>query len=64
MGRPLGAVFPEMPEPGDDEAALTVADLTAGPLREVSLTVRRGEVVGIAGLARHRPHHAAPGDLR
>jgi ribose transport system ATP-binding protein len=50
VGRPLGAVFPEMPEPGEDEAALTVTGLTAGPLRDVSLTVRRGEVVGIAGL--------------
>jgi len=50
VGRPLGAVFPEMPEPSTDQAALTVENLTAGPLRDVSLTVRRGEVVGIAGL--------------
>lgn len=50
VGRPLGAVFPEMPEPSTDQAALTVENLTAGPLRDLSLTVRRGEVVGIAGL--------------
>lgn len=50
VGRPLGAVFPEMPEPSGGQAALTVENLTAGPLRDVSLTVRRGEVVGIAGL--------------
>ena len=50
MGRPLGAVFPEMPEPGAGEAALTLQNLTAGPLRDVSLTVGRGEVVGVAGL--------------
>jgi len=50
VGRPLGAVFPEMPEPSGDQAALTVAGLSAGPLRDVSLTVRRSEVVGIAGL--------------
>ena len=50
VGRPLGAVFPEMPEPSGGQAALTVENLTAGPLRDISLTVRRGEVVGIAGL--------------
>jgi ribose transport system ATP-binding protein len=50
VGRPLGAVYPEMPEPSGDQAALTVENLTVGPLRDVSLTVRRGEVVGIAGL--------------
>jgi ribose transport system ATP-binding protein len=50
VGRPLGAVFPEMPEPSTDQAALTVRNLTVGPLRDVSLTVRRGEVVGVAGL--------------
>jgi ribose transport system ATP-binding protein len=50
VGRPLGAVFPEMPEPSGGQAALTVEHLTAGPLRDVSVTVRRGEVVGIAGL--------------
>jgi len=50
VGRPLGTVFPEMPEPSSGEAALVVQNLTAGPLRDVSFTVRRGEVVGVAGL--------------
>jgi ribose transport system ATP-binding protein len=50
VGRPLGAVFPEMPEPSSGQAALTVRNLTVGPLRDVSFAIRRGEVVGIAGL--------------
>ncbi len=51
VGRPLGAVFPEMPEPKDDAAdVLTVENLSVGPLQDVSFTVRRGEIVGVAGL--------------
>lgn len=50
VGRPLAAVFPEMPEPPGGQASLAVENLCAGPLRDVSLTVGRGEVVGIAGL--------------
>ena len=50
VGRPLGAVFPEMPEPRDDADVLTVENLSAGPLKDVSFTVRRGEIVGVAGL--------------
>jgi ribose transport system ATP-binding protein len=50
VGRPLGAVFPEMPQPRGHEATLTVERLSAGPVRDLSFTVARGEVVGIAGL--------------
>jgi ribose transport system ATP-binding protein len=51
VGRPLRAVFPEMPEPQEDAAdVLTVDHLSAGPLLDVSFTVRRGEIVGVAGL--------------
>jgi ribose transport system ATP-binding protein len=35
---------------GDGEVVLEVAALCGGPLRGVDLTVRRGEVVGVAGL--------------
>ena len=51
VGRPLGAVFPDMPEPKEDaEDILTVSGLSAGPLQDVSFSVRRGEIVGVAGL--------------
>jgi ribose transport system ATP-binding protein len=50
VGRPLGAVFPEMPQPRDDEVVLTVAGLATGPLHGLDFAVGRGEVVGIAGL--------------
>jgi ribose transport system ATP-binding protein len=50
VGRPLSAVYPEMPEPSAETAVLEVQHLTVGCLRDVSLTVREGEVVGLAGL--------------
>jgi ribose transport system ATP-binding protein len=51
VGRPLSAVFPQMPEPKADAAdVLTVEGLSAGPLQDVSFTVRQGEIVGLAGL--------------
>jgi ribose transport system ATP-binding protein len=50
VGRPLGAVFPEMLQAQGHEATLTVERLSAGPVRDLSFTVARGEVVGIAGL--------------
>jgi ribose transport system ATP-binding protein len=51
VGRPLSAVFPEMPEPkADADDVLTIENLSAGILQDVSFTVRRGEIVGIAGL--------------
>jgi ribose transport system ATP-binding protein len=50
VGRPLQAVFPRPPEPADDVALLEVSQLSGGPLRDVSFTVRHGEVVGLAGL--------------
>jgi ribose transport system ATP-binding protein len=51
VGRPLSAVFPEMPEPTEDaDDVLTVEKLSTGPLENVSFNVRRGEIVGVAGL--------------
>lgn len=50
IGRELGTMFPERPEPGTD-AALTVTGLRRKPGRPpVNLTVRAGEVVGLGGL--------------
>jgi len=50
VGRALDRVFPSMPAVETDDAVLTVRGLTAGPLTGVDLDLRRGEVLGIAGL--------------
>ena len=50
VGRPLDRVFPAPAVEVADDSALTVRGLTGGPLRGVDLTLRRGEVLGIAGL--------------
>lgn len=49
-GRPVEHLYPSMPEVRDAEVALEVEDLRGGPLRGVSLRVRRGEVLAIAGI--------------
>jgi ribose transport system ATP-binding protein len=50
VGRPLDRVFaPPIAEVTED-AALSVRGLVGGPLRGVDLTLRKGEVLGIAGL--------------
>ena len=50
VGRPLDRVFPAVATETSDDAALTVRGVVGGPLRGVDLTLRRGEVLGIAGL--------------
>jgi ribose transport system ATP-binding protein len=50
VGRPLERVFPDMPEVESEEMALDVRNLTGGPLHGISFQLRRGEVLGIAGL--------------
>lgn len=51
LGRTLTSVFPAKHHPADDAPiALTVDDLTAPGVTGVSLTVRSGEIVGLAGL--------------
>jgi ribose transport system ATP-binding protein len=50
VGRTVDQVFPEPPEPRDEEV-LRVEDLAvAGAFEGVSFTLRRGEILGIAGL--------------
>lgn len=49
-GRPLDRMFPEMPEVKSDETAVEAKSVAGGPLRDVSFRLRRGEVLGIAGL--------------
>ncbi len=51
-GRDLSALFPpraEAPEPGPP--VLTVQAISAGPLRGISFDLKRGEILGVAGLA-------------
>src|SRR4051794_33111196 len=50
VGRPLDRVFPPANAEISEDAALVVRGLAGGPLRGVDLTLRRGEVLGIAGL--------------
>lgn len=50
VGRPLDRVFPEMPALGADEVVLEARELSGGPLGSVSLKLKKGEVLGIAGL--------------
>ena len=50
VGRPLDRVFPPPAAEVANDAALSVRGLAGGPLRGVDLTLRRGEVLGIAGL--------------
>src|SRR3954471_19025914 len=50
VGRPIERAFPPAKTDVTDDAALVVRGLTGGPLRGVDLTLRRGEVLGVAGL--------------
>ncbi|MGH2929454.1 MAG: ATP-binding cassette domain-containing protein, partial [Solirubrobacteraceae bacterium] len=51
LGRPLGAAFPrKAPADGQAAVALSVRELSASGVSEVSLDVRAGEIVGLAGL--------------
>ena len=51
LGRTLGAAFPEKCFPAKDSpVVLSVEDVSAPQVHGVSLTVRAGEIVGLAGL--------------
>ncbi|EFQ84394.1 ABC transporter, ATP-binding protein [Aeromicrobium marinum DSM 15272] len=50
-GRPVDRLYPERPaDASARDVVLSVTGLTAGRLSDVSVTVRRGEIVGVAGL--------------
>lgn len=49
-GRPIEAVFPRW-EPADGDVRLSVDGLTGRRIREASLVLHSGEVLGVAGLA-------------
>jgi ribose transport system ATP-binding protein len=50
VGQAVDTAFPAPPPVADGVPMLRVEGLEAGPLRDVSFTVARGEVLGIAGL--------------
>ena len=51
VGRPVENLFPSHPSSSDGEVVLRVENLTAPPgLRNASFELRRGEILGIAGL--------------
>src|SRR4051794_21058043 len=50
VGQSVDSAFPAPPPVSHESAMLGVEQLEAGPLRAVSFTVARGEVLGIAGL--------------
>lgn len=50
VGRNLAEVYPAPADTPSGEIALELRGATVGPLTGVDLTVRRGEVVGVAGL--------------
>ncbi len=51
VGRPIERLFPQRSHPADAAVLLEVRELTAPPgLRSASFALRRGEIMGIAGL--------------
>ena len=50
VGRPIERVFPGVNTDVQDDAAMVIRGLAGGPLHGVDLTLRKGEVLGIAGL--------------
>ena len=67
LGERVGTFFPEPPELGADEVRLEVSKIRGGPVHELSLSVRAGEIVGVTGLL-GMGHEALPalltGDVR
>ena len=59
VGRPLAEFYPEPPSPESDDA-LAADGLAAARLRELSFTVRRGEIVGVAGISGSGREDVAP----
>jgi ribose transport system ATP-binding protein len=49
-GRALDRMYPVMPPVATDEVVLEARGLTGGPLHGVDFQLRRGEVLGVAGL--------------
>ncbi|MBS1894917.1 MAG: sugar ABC transporter ATP-binding protein [Actinobacteria bacterium] len=50
LGRSLERVYPDHAQQPASEVVLRTEELSAGPLRDVDLELRRGEIVGVVGL--------------
>lgn len=50
VGRPVENLYPNIPRASDGEVVLEVRDLVGGGLKRINFELRRGEVLGIAGL--------------
>ncbi len=50
LGERLGAFFPDLPGVSDDRVRFEVAGASGGPVSDLSLSVRAGEIVGVTGL--------------
>ena len=50
VGKPLDRLYPAQAAERNEDAELVVRGLRGGPLLDVDLTLRKGEVLGIAGL--------------
>ena len=50
VGRPLDRLFPDHVELQETDVVLRARGLAGGPLQDVSFDLRRGEVLGVAGL--------------
>ena len=50
-GRQVEALFPTLPPLGTPKPMMEVRELTSGKARGVSFTLRRGEILGVGGLA-------------
>ena len=63
VGRELKETYPARTAAIADEVLLDVHDLHGNGLSGISLQIRRGEVLGLAGLDRRRPHGTGRVDL-
>ena len=65
VGRPMVGFFPEKGRAQIGDERLVVRNLNAGRLvRDISFSVRAGEIVGLGGLVGVGPHRSRAGDLR
>ncbi|MGH2938419.1 MAG: sugar ABC transporter ATP-binding protein [Solirubrobacterales bacterium] len=67
VGREIDRFFPSMPEVVPEKPVLEIKNLNVAPLRDVSFSVRPGEIVGLGGLlgsGRTELLRAIFGDLR
>lgn len=50
VGRELGDMYPAKKQPAGEEVVLSVKELTTGKLNKITFRLKKGEILGIAGL--------------